>query len=422
MKKLNKEILQERSNEIHNFNYEIIGDYVNSNTKIKILHKECGNVFEQQPNNHLQGKGCMKCSGRDNCSVEKIQEKSNKKYNWEYLIIGKYINNITKISILHKICGNINSILPNNHFNGRGGCPICFGTSKKTKLQLQEESNKIHNNEYLIVGEYINTDTKIEIKHLTCGNTFIQTPDKHLHNNKCPICFGKNKLSKEILQERSNKKYNNEYTILGEYINSSIPILIKHNICGSEYLQVPNNHLKRKCFNCYGTPKKTIEEIQKISDKIHNSEYEILNNYLTSKDIITIRHKICGRESKIIAHSHTNGGKCKYCSISNGEKEIKNFLELNNIEHDYNISFDGCVYKNKLRFDFYLPNENMCIEYDGKQHFESIEWFGGQIALLESKKRDDIKNKYCKDNNINLIRISYKDNIENKLNEIFNIY
>ena len=421
MRKLNKEILQERSDKINNYEYLILGDYINSSTKIEIRHLVCDRIFEQKPGNHLQGKGCLHCFGNKKSNIEELQEKSNKKHNNTYLIIGEYINNETNILIKHLTCGLEFLTIPINHLRLKGCCHSCFKNVKKTKEQFQEESNKIHNNEYLIIGDYIKTDNKIEIKHLTCGSLFKQTPDHHLRNNRCPICFGKNKLSKKILQERSDLKYNGEYKILGEYVNSSTPIMIRHNNCESEYLQIPNNHLIRKCFNCNGTPKRTIEDIQKISDKIHNYEYEIIGEYITTKDIITIKHKICGKESKIIAHSHINGGKCGYCSISKGEKEIQNIFDTNQVKYEFNKSFDGCVYKNKLRFDFYLPDYNICIEYDGKQHFESIDWFGGKNSFLENQIRDKIKNEWCIENNINLIRISYKDNIEDKLKQIFNI-
>jgi hypothetical protein len=101
MKKLTKEELQDRSNKIHNFEYLILGDYVNNSTKIKIKHLKCGEEFYQQPNNHLQGKGCMKCSGSDKGTKEKLQELSDKKYKGLYKIIGKYINNQSKIIIKH---------------------------------------------------------------------------------------------------------------------------------------------------------------------------------------------------------------------------------------------------------------------------------------------------------------------------------
>ena len=79
--------------------------------------------------------------------------------------------------------------------------------------------------------------------------------------------------------------------------------------------------------------------------------------------------------------------------------------------------FDGCVYKRSLFFDFYIPLLNLCIELDGGQHDFAVDFFGGEEALLEIKKRDAIKTKYCEDNNINLIRISYIEfnNIEQVL-------
>ena len=68
----------------------------------------------------------------------------------------------------------------------------------------------------------------------------------------------------------------------------------------------------------------------------------------------------------------------------------------------------------RLRFDFYLPEYNTCIEYDGRQHFTPVEVFGGEEGYFKTKKRDGIKNKYCKDNNIGSLRIPYNqiNNIE----------
>ena len=58
-----------------------------------------------------------------------------------------------------------------------------------------------------------------------------------------------------------------------------------------------------------------------------------------------------------------------------------------------------------LRFDFYLPDYNCCIEYDGEQHFK--EWGLSNTTLEERQFLDNFKNKYCKDNNIKIIRIPY---------------
>jgi len=63
----------------------------------------------------------------------------------------------------------------------------------------------------------------------------------------------------------------------------------------------------------------------------------------------------------------------------------------------------------------------MCIEYDGIQHFKPIEYFGGEESFLSLKKRDKIKTDFCIKNNIKLLRIGYKDNMSNKLINVYNI-
>lgn len=70
-------------------------------------------------------------------------------------------------------------------------------------------------------------------------------------------------------------------------------------------------------------------------------------------------------------------------------------------------------------FDFYIPEYNLIIEYDGEQHFKSLKFFGGERRYIKQKEYDTVKNKYCKNKDINIIRISYKDNIIRILKNIF---
>ena len=68
-----------------------------------------------------------------------------------------------------------------------------------------------------------------------------------------------------------------------------------------------------------------------------------------------------------------------------------------------------------MLFDFYLIDYNICIEYDGLQHYKEIKSWGGNSQFIISKKRDNIKNEFCLNNNIRLIRIKYDENIIEKL-------
>lgn len=109
---------------------------------------------------------------------------------------------------------------------------------------------------------------------------------------------------------------------------------------------------------------------------------------------------------------------CHYCGITSGELKIYEYLKQNNIDHIPQYTFEDCVYKSKLRFDFYLPQYNKCIEYDGEQHYHPVNFSGhddgGLLSFINTQERDKIKNEYCDTHNIELIRIPYWDyeNIE----------
>ena len=117
------------------------------------------------------------------------------------------------------------------------------------------------------------------------------------------------------------------------------------------------------------------------------------------------------------------GQGCPICNISKGEYRVINFLEKNNIKYIRQYSFNNCKYIKKLQFDFYLKDYNLLIEFDGKQHFTKKSLFIRTIEDFKERQRlDEIKTNYCKENNINLLRIPYTeiDNIESILKD--NIY
>ena len=117
-------------------------------------------------------------------------------------------------------------------------------------------------------------------------------------------------------------------------------------------------------------------------------------------------------------YTHLYGIGCPICNESKGEKTIRNFLLINNINFIQQKKFDDCKHKQKLSFDFYLPKYNTCIEYDGIQHFELLKYIGfDKFKIIQ--KRDIIKNNYCISNNIHLLRIKYNENILDILSKFF---
>jgi very-short-patch-repair endonuclease len=96
-------------------------------------------------------------------------------------------------------------------------------------------------------------------------------------------------------------------------------------------------------------------------------------------------------------------------NISYGEKKIEKFLLENNVNYIHQFKFNDCRNIKELIFDFYLPEYNLCLEFDGRQHFEPISFFGGEDGFYKRKINDHIKNDYCLLNGIELVRISYED-------------
>lgn len=136
----------------------------------------------------------------------------------------------------------------------------------------------------------------------------------------------------------------------------------------------------------------------------------------------------CGNTFKIlpikVANGHTTSCGCR--NRSSKESMIEKYLQECGVEYRRQYSFPDCKNKYKLKFDFaiFINGEVFClIEYDGKQHYTPIEYFGGYNSYLLTVQRDAIKNKYCSDNNIPLLRLKYDlkdDEIKEKIANILN--
>ena len=153
------------------------------------------------------------------------------------------------------------------------------------------------------------------------------------------------------------------------------------------------------------------------------------NDYLKCdlKNLLVICPE-CGKKflTSFGAFTKRNGQCCPECSMSEsrGEREIRNVLENNHIDFKQEYSFVDCKDKLSLPFDFYLPNYNILIEYQGAQHYEVVKKFGGLDAFILRQKHDKIKMEYCFLNNITLITIPYWEfnNIAQILNQELNLH
>src|SRR5699024_9024237 len=142
-------------------------------------------------------------------------------------------------------------------------------------------------------------------------------------------------------------------------------------------------------------------------------EYSFLEEYKGVDVKVSVKHNECGHTYKVSPYKFIKREqRCPRCNESKGERRIREFLLMNNVNYKEKYIFDDCKMKLPLRFDFAIFKHDeliTLIEYDGRQHFEAEEFYGGKKALKLYKKRDEIKNKYCSDNKLNLLRIPYTE-------------
>ncbi len=288
---------------------------------------------------------------------------------------------------------------PDKHLLGR--CPE-KNTSRLTINQFIERSKIIHGNKYdYSLVNYINISKSVKI--IYNGIIYNQTPDSHLQG----LCPEKKYKNTYIFIQQAKLIHGDKYDYsLVNYVDCFTEVKIIYN--GIIYEQAPSYHLTGRCP----------EKLTKInynfienSKKIHGDKYDYsLVNYKNNRTKVKIIHN--GKIYEQNPSSHLKGinpdGSCPELK-SIGEKKINEYLNLKNINYTPQHTFDNCKYVGKLIFDFYLSDNNILIEFDGIQHFESIEYFGGLTALNETIKKDNIKNLYAKNNNINLLRIKYTE-------------
>jgi very-short-patch-repair endonuclease len=269
----------------------------------------------------------------------------------------------------------------------------------------------------------------------------------------------KTKYSTEELLQLCQEKYQEQYDYSETVFQGmNYDITVKCNIHNIYFTLKLNSHLRPEtqtgCSECGKDRFKqlcldrkiTKEEVLKRAFTIWGNEYIYPDDikFDNMHDKISVICRIHGPFSVTPQHHlhKTKPSGCPKCSQSKGEKKISEYLEKNHIVYvsqfkvnryiwditnDYMLGYDdineiGNI-KNKP-FDFYLPDYDLMIEYDGEQHEQPVKYFGGVERFEKQQKIDATKTNYCLQNGIELLRISYRDfqNIENILEKILTKY
>lgn len=356
--------------------------------------------------------------------IEKALKTHGNRYDYSS---AQYVNGVTKIDIRCPEHGFFTQ-KPASHVVGKG-CPVC-GNLKRSKSntctteKFIEKALKIHGNRYdYSKVSYVDISTKVIIGCPKHGD-FLQTPKGHLKGRICKKCAMEDlrestKITSSDFVDKAVAIHGSKYDYTGvKYVNAHSKVEINCSKHGA-FLQIANDHL---CG--YGCPvcgyemvaeKRTLtqEEFIHKAKAVHNDKgygYEKAI-YVNALSDVIVTCPIHG-DFRQNAHSFLQGHGCQACQTSRGELKISEWLKANDIKFIRQYQIKELRNKRNLRFDFYIPELNQLIEYDGEQHFKPTHINGVSIdKAIEIHKgtqyRDNLKNKFCEQKGIPLMRIPY---------------
>lgn len=296
---------------------------------------------------------------------------------------------------------------------------------KKSPEMFRKEVYELVKDEYTLLEDYKLSSTPISILHNKCGKVYSVRPNAFLKGHRCPYCNG-NLAKKKDTNTFKKEVYDlvgDEYTVVGEYVNNATNISIRHNKCGRVISFRPNNFKHgSRCIECYyASLRITKDEAQKRLTSAIGDKYLIIKMGKSTQYKSLIKHSSCGKtfESRLddIFQKHCS---CPFCYASVGEQYIMDYLDNKDIEYTFQKTFSDLKDVNKLSYDFFLPNNNILIEYQGRQHFKPSTFgnFTEEQAderLGVQKKHDTMKREYAKSKGIKLLTPNFKLNTFEKL-------
>lgn len=461
-RRLSKKVLLERFHNRHGQRY----DYSEMNYKtihepIKIICVEHGH-FYQTPQEHFRSNGCVKCfprtydhlakyrSGPLQAKVAKLHSKSEivekskeihgNKYSYPDLKSAKLNNEITISCPKH---GTFTKRL-DYHFAGYG-CAKCswesLASSKRMKFdEFLEKANFVHNGFYNYNQvNWLEAKSKIDIICPIHG-LFRQNAQSHLQGRKCNECAKKArglKIRKDVNAIIAEFKsiHGDKYIYDKSSITTSKDYMLITCQKHGDFRQTPSNHRKgRGCPLCKNDKigdalRASTDDVIAKFQSVHGDEFDyslVIDNYVNADTPVPIICKEHGVFWQAPYNHIGRGDKCPSCKASKGELAVADWLEKHNFEFISEWKDHDCVSERPLRFDFYIPTENLIIEFDGIQHFErDASWWEKSVkkrqeAFDKLKLHDWLKNEWCKENGYTMVRIRFDEEVDEVLNEWLN--
>ena len=408
-----------------------LDNYVNSKTPLRFSCSTCGELYTQGAYNHLKrGNNCEKCKRRN-----KFVNKLNDKYNGDYALVGDYKGSRIPIKFKHK-CGYVFEDLP-IYLTLQGiNCPVCEH-SKRIDMNAIKHYLIINYPEFELLSTcYKGIKSPLVLKHKVCGTQFERTFDKVKQRGlSCPNnkCGGRVDWNTEKVKKMLLNTYGVNYQLCSPYAsynsllkiqclkhhcsyNTTLGGLLRKGRDNSKTCNCPICANEQRSNNRTGlTKKKTSKEyMQECKEKGYDLPLE---DYIKATAKIKHRCKKCGNIYEQTPDDHLHNKGCPKCNESHGEKFIRTYLDKNNIKYIPQKKFHDLKDKTYLSYDFYLPNYNILIEYQGLQHFIA----GGKGKFDKDyfptqQYHDKLKHDYALNNGYTLLEPTYKLNTQEKVN------
>ena len=373
-RKLTTKDFIEKAKNIHGDKYDYSKVIYNGNKQKICIICPIHGEFWQRPNDHLNGNGCPKCSGRQRNTTDEFITKANYVHNHFFSYKHtEYKGANQKVVVTCPIHGDF-SVKANNHLLGYN-CPSCSKSGIKHNIALLPKNG---NN-----TKKISPDTVISRIHVLFGEKY-NTDKINYINNSTKI-----------------ELYCNEYDCYG----------IQH---GSFKITPSHLFMGQGCPKCGKNYKLTTEEFIQRCKIIHDNFYDYpKTEYKSTHRNVTITCPIHG-DFKQSPANHLRGQGCPKCDVSLLENEIAQILTENKINYIQQATFPWLKYEKNLFLDFYLPDFNIAIECQGEQHFRPIPFstkINADDLFQLNSNRDIAKHDLCQEHGINILYYS-KTNVE----------
>lgn len=428
-----------RAREQHGIRYTYNSvHYVNARIPVAVICPEHGSwmvsPYAHAPPNKKRGTGCPKCAGHHRTKKDLIEQAKavhGERYDYSKTV---FLNSAEPFDVYCPEHDKYWTTTWHSHITVGHGCQKCGAERPFDLKAFLDRASTLHRGkyDYSQVTSWNGWHISIPIKCRIHEAVFWQRPSVHIHHQAgCPRCSAKARglASRDRTSDFIRKAtaiHGDSYNYsLTEYRADNEEVKVICRVHGVFSQRADHHKTGAGCASCHFESMKkersfTFSDFLKLAEDLHLHRYEYdEDSWKGYRGKLRIR---CPNHGWFLqtAMGHAQGSGCPSCQESRGEREVAHFLKKRSIFFERQKKFGGCVDIRSLPFDFYIPELDLLIEYDGEQHFlERETGIFTKEAIIGIKRRDKIKTDFCLKAGKKLVRIRFDQSVQDKLTLLF---